>query len=204
MPGGMLHTALAAPHRATCFTLHDFSMIFGMTPRSAPHRESCVTFTRHHDDLHNKDIVHLVRALQLRGLHSFLHSEPPGKCRCTQRACNNIVQARIRRAATVGSELSSRRLHPKICWTCTTDTSNTLSMNCPGESLWSNKSLDREKQQLRHDKDDDLHDLCNRDTVHHVKQFGNLCGPTKSLHHEKPPLRLNDLYDLQTGATGES
>ena len=30
--------------------------------------------------------LYRVRALQLRNLHSFLHSEPPGIRRCTQRA----------------------------------------------------------------------------------------------------------------------
>ena len=49
---------------------------------------------RHHDDLHNRDIGHLKRALQLRDLRSFLHAHP--------RACvvehnghvNDLVQER--------------------------------------------------------------------------------------------------------------
>ena len=57
--------------------------------------------------------THRVRALQLRDQRSVLRSEPPSICRCTQRACNNVVQARIRRAATVGTRLSSHRLHPR-------------------------------------------------------------------------------------------
>ena len=64
-----------------------------------------------------KKPTHRVRALQLRSLRSFLHSEPPSSCRCTQRACNNIVQARIRRA-------------PKKLLDLRTGTSKTLSMSC--------------------------------------------------------------------------
>ena len=87
---------------------------------------------------------------------------------------NNVVQARIRRAATVGSRLSSHRLHPKSCWTCTTETSNTLSVN---------------ELQLRK-----FHGLARSAQIgidHHVKQLGNPCCPTRSLDHGKPPLRLD-------------
>ena len=63
----------------------------------------------------------------------FLHSEPPGICRCTQRACNNIVQARIRRAEAVGTRRFSHRLHPRNLLDLHTGTSNTLSMNCNWE-----------------------------------------------------------------------
>ena len=71
--------------------------------------------------------THRVRALQPRNRRSYLHSEPPGIFRCTQRACNNIVQARIRRAATVGSRLSPHRLHLRNLLDLHTRTSIILS-----------------------------------------------------------------------------
>ena len=81
--------------------------------------------------------THRVRVLQLRDLRNFLRSEPPGICPCTQRACNNIVEARIRRAATVGSRQTSHNLHPRDLLDLQTGTSNTLSMNCNWEKPWS-------------------------------------------------------------------
>ena len=57
------------------------------------------------------------------------HSEPNGTVVAQQRAVNDLVQGR-KRAATVGSRLSSHRLHRGICWRCTRETSNTWSMDC--------------------------------------------------------------------------
>ena len=77
-----------------------------------------------------KKPTHRIRAPQLRNLRCFLHSEPPSSCRCTQRACNNIVQAGIRRAATVGSRRTCHNLHPRNLLDLHIGTSKTLSMNC--------------------------------------------------------------------------
>ena len=44
------------------------------------------------DDLHNRDIVHLVRALQLQDRHSFLLCKTPGTCHCTTTGVTNLVQ----------------------------------------------------------------------------------------------------------------
>ena len=43
-----------------------------------------------HDDLHNRDIVHLVRALQLRGLHSFLLCQAQAPVVVQQRASSAL------------------------------------------------------------------------------------------------------------------
>ena len=99
-------------------------------------------------------------------------------CRCTQRACNNNVQAGTRRTATVTTN-------------CNCGISTDFSHPAPEESagpahrdverlvselqLWNihgpQNSLDHGKLPLRHDKDDELHNLCNRDTDNR----GNLC-----------------------------
>ena len=71
--------------------------------------------------------------LQLRDLHSFLHSEPSGICRCTPTGMSTTV-----------SMLNELQLWDLGCLltppapeesagpaqTCTTGTSNTLSMDC--------------------------------------------------------------------------
>ena len=89
----------------------------------------------------------------------FLHSEPPGICRCTQRARNNIVHARIRRAATVGSRLSSHRLHPRnLLDMCNRDVEHLVDELQLGKFHGPLISLDHKKTPLRHDKDDDQHD----------------------------------------------
>ena len=49
---------------------------------------------------------------QLRDHHSFLHSEPPGICRCTPTGMSTQV-SRLQRAAAVGSRLSPHSLHPR-------------------------------------------------------------------------------------------
>ena len=56
-----------------------------------------------------------VRALQLLNRRSFLHSEPPDKCRCTQRACERPCPSKNTTSATVGSRLSSPQQHMRVC-----------------------------------------------------------------------------------------
>ena len=78
-----------------------------------------------HDDLHNRDIVHLVRALQLRNLHSFLLCPDPAPVVVQQRASSTL------------SKNCSCGISPVFCTVCTvgtrrwsiTEKSTTLSMN---------------------------------------------------------------------------
>ena len=68
---------------------------------------------RHQHDLHNRDIGHLQRALQLRDLRSFLHVEPRASVVVHNGHVNDNVQPQ--RVATVGFRPTSHGLHPRNC-----------------------------------------------------------------------------------------
>ena len=84
---------------------------------------------------------------------SFLMSEPPGNMSLhTTGPCNNIVQARIRRAATVGSQLSPRRLHLRnLLDLYTGDVDHIVNGTTTAESPWSEGPWGTKS--LRHNRD---------------------------------------------------
>ena len=92
-----------------------------------------VTFTTaehlRHDDLHNRDIGHLKRALQLRDLRSFLNAHPRAFVVEHNGHVNDFVQERIRRVQLWISAVFTDSTRG-ICWTCPTVTSTTFSMDC--------------------------------------------------------------------------
>ena len=108
------------------------------------------------------------------------------------------MQQRIRRGATVGSRRTSHRLHSRKLLDLHTGTSNTLSMSCNWrESMV--RSLDHGDSPLRHDKDNELNDLCNRETITASSNWG-ISWSDNSLDREKQPLR-NDRMNCTTCAT---
>ena len=76
-----------------------------------------------------------------------------------------------------------------ICWTCTTGTSNTLSMDCNWESQWS-AELDQGKRPLHHDVDVDDLDMYNNGHVNNQSKVHSLalCVPVSVAYRQCPPL----------------
>ena len=113
------------------------------------------------DELLEQGHRSLVSVLQLRDMHSFRASEPPGICRCTQRACERPGPGK-NTSATVGS----RPIFTAAPWIAGPAQQGRRApdqWNATGESQWS-AALDQGKQPLRHDRDAD--DLNMRNNGH--------------------------------------
>ena len=96
---------------------------------------AAITPLRHHHDLHNRDIGHLKKALQLRDLRSFLHAEPRAFVIENNGHVNNLVQ-RIRRMKLSDLDCLHTDSTRGICWTCPTVTSTPYRWTATGESRW--------------------------------------------------------------------
>ena len=106
--------------------------------RDVHNRRNCTCSTS--EQLHTRGIDHVQTATA--DLRSFLSSEPNGTVVAQQRAVNDLVQGR-KRGATVGSRLSSHRLHLDSAGPVQERHRTHRQWTATGESLWSLNSQNR-------------------------------------------------------------
>ena len=128
------------------------------------------------NDLHNRDIGHLKRALQLRDLRSFLHAEPRAFVVEHNGHVVDLVQARIRRSQLWDLDCLHTDSTRGICWTCPTVTSNTLSMDC-------NRRITVVFKRVR-TKGDSLHATRGKSTT--VTTVNCACGVAQKRARQQP------------------
>ena len=124
---------------------------------------------------------------QLRDLHSFLHSEPPGVCCCTPTGMSTTMSM-LQRPATVGLDCLLTACTRGICWTpAQTERGTPFQWTATGESQWS-AELDQGKRPLRHDSvvnDLNMHNnghVNNQSKVHSLALCVSRLGLAVSLH----------------------